>query len=167
MASSIYHAPDPQALQMQLLPHFKALQTRVSNCSDAARKKDERDYDQNDCITPMIKSFQMVYTAKPPLSPSSAGNIKRLVKARYKKLNFTVVGPFVIVRAQNNTLAINDHSIHNTASINRATLASGNDRPTRALQGLTVKETLQKENGICTQITKQHPKNSHRTNCLT
>lgn len=82
----------------------------------------------------------MAYIDKPPLVVSSAGNAKKLATNSYNKLMPKVMGPFAIVIVQPNTLTINESELHNTESINPATIVPGNEPPINSSQRVLVED---------------------------
>lgn len=69
----------------------------------------------------------MICNDKTALVASSAGNAERLATSSYSMLVPEVVRQFAIVSIQSNMLGIDRHGIHNTVSIDRATLAPSNE----------------------------------------
>lgn len=70
---------------------------------------------------------KIVYIDKPLLAVPSAENDKRLATNSSNKLMPKTMRLFAIVRAQPNTLIIDEHDIHNTVLFDRAKLAPGNE----------------------------------------
>lgn len=102
----------------------------------SAQEQYDRDYNTKLCCTPTIKPGQIVYNEKTSLASSSAGNAKRLTKTCKKNSMFKELESFAILSVQQNTLTINKHGIHNTVSIDRATLVPGKKSPTNASERL-------------------------------
>lgn len=131
---------DRQVLRTQLLPHIKALQTRVKRCFKLVQERYKQDYDTKVCSTSMFKSGRMVYIDKLPLNFSSAGSAERLATTSYNKFIPKVMRPFPIVNVQPNTLTIDKQVIYYTVSIDSTTFAPGNKAPSNASQRTPVEE---------------------------
>lgn len=83
---------------------------------------------------------QTVHIDKPPLAASSAGNAEMLTRASYRKIVTKAMGRIAIVSVLPNGTTIHEHGIHNTVSIDHATLALGNEPSTGARQLFPVEE---------------------------
>lgn len=94
-------------------------------------------------MTPTFRPGQMVPIDITLLAVTSAGNAEKLATTRYRKLMPKVMEPFAIVSVQPNMQTVDEHGIKIAVSIDRATLAPGNEPLINASQRLPLKEDHQ------------------------
>lgn len=139
------------------------MQTRINDRLDSKQERYERDYHSKDFFIPTFKSVQTDCIGEPPLGAFSAHSSKRLAKTSYNKFKSKVMGPFAIVSLHPNTLTIDEYSIHIKASIDRTTLAPGNDSQLMLRNAYQTMKSLRQISMQTREIHEQNPLNTSST----
>lgn len=99
----------------------------------------------------------MVFFDKPRQASSSTSNVDRLATNSYNNLVLSVIDPFAILNVQPNTLANDEHGIHITVLIARATIVPSKKTRTNASPFIPVRENPLKDFGTSELNTQAGP----------
>lgn len=135
----------------------------MSKSLGLARKNYKRDYDMKVRNTATFNLGQMVHMGKPLLVASFVGNAERLEATTYNNLLPKIIELFVIASVQPNTLIIDEHGIHNTMLIDRATIAPDNKHSTNISQHLSFAKNLRWNMRESCKIHSWNPPNTPST----